>query len=186
MSAAANEAPKCTKCYARASASDCAGWCTTCYYAAIAKLSVRQLALMCRAFEAGAEDPSLSSRFSIVLERHELAAARGLVHRKLARTYRPSKRSWSARPNYLPGSRRELTLTPAGVAFVEKMAPERRAWLLQKPVQPVDLEEALALARDLARDVLHYEAAGTFLHNRARGVLERLAGDADREDGGEQ
>lgn len=104
----------------------------------------------------------------IVLQRDEVPSAQGLVRRGLARTYRPTRPSFSLeRPSYVPGSRRTMSLTHAGVAVAKRLeAPPEKA-------SPLTAYELWAMAEELAEAVLASSRRGS-VKDLAQRLVDRL------------
>lgn len=114
----------------------------------------------------------------IVLDKHEIPAASGLVRRGLAGWDRPKRGSfWNRRP--VPGTRRTFWLTETGRTVAKHVAPPRKP-----TTPPLTLERLSELASELAHAVLREtrEHCGdrpnlgpsSYVANRARALLERL------------
>lgn len=171
MTPAANERPACSRCYR--GTVDRAELCSTCFAHATRRLGDGQLALLCRVH-------ALAGR-ELALEQHEIGPAMGLERRGLLRTDRAEVRGnrfLRARPRYERGSKRWARLTAPGRAFVEAMPAERRERYLARSIPAPTFDEVRTLARELAEGILAGEGESQRLRNRARGVIERLRGEA--------
>ncbi len=111
---AANELPLCDRCGHQPAKDYDVRLCSECFDHVTVGLSTLQVNLLQRARDAA---------ISIPLEHTEIAAANGLVARHLARTHRPGKTSsiLAARPRYRKGTIRHLSLTVAGVDFIDSL-----------------------------------------------------------------
>lgn len=109
---AANELPLCNRCGHEPTKDYDVRLCRECFDHVTAGLSALQVDLLKRARGAAT---------SIPLEPTEIPAANGLATRHLARTHRPGKTSsiLAARPRYRKGTVRRLSLTVAGIDFID-------------------------------------------------------------------
>lgn len=132
-------------------------------------LSDLQHAILRRALD----EEVVRKRWRIELEPFEVPAATGLERRGLVRTDRPTRGPlWSSRPGRaVPGTKRTLWLTKAGRGVAQTL-PSAVA-----VVRPVDLDEAKAMAHELATLVTEHKRLTAEDQARAQEILERLYDD---------